>query len=419
MRNWLLIFLLFPIYNFGQDQEIKDLTKFLCSSNCFGRGYVLKGDSISAERLRQEYLTRGLVPINNSYFQPFSLNVNTFPDSCSVSINDKPLAPGIDFIVHPSSGDANGFFSIRKIPKEILLEGLSTNPNLIKDFHKNEIGVIDLREYNSKELSIVKTRIELMANLIPIIEVTEEKFIWSVGREALPNAYIKIQGKVFDTLKSDLIRIDINSQYVMHYTSQNVLGLLPSKRKKAKTIMITAHYDHLGMMGENCMFPGANDNASGVAMLISLVDELNKTKNRKFNYLFVCFGGEEAGLVGSRFMSNHLPINKGKIRFLLNLDIFGSGEEGITVVNATLFEKEFKKLERLNKRKKSVERIKKRGPAANSDHYFFTEMGIPSFFIYTEGPNKNYHDIYDTFENLSFEKFDDLTILLSKFLNKL
>ena len=104
---------------------------------------------------------------------------------------------------------------------------------------------------------------------------------------------------------------------------------------------------------------------------------------------------------------------------MLNLDIMGSGEEGITVVNSTLFNNEFKKLLKLNKQLNALPVIKPRGPAANSDHYFFTQAGVPAFFIYTMGPNKHYHDIFDTYDELSFEAFDSLANLIEVFVRKL
>ena len=97
----------------------------------------------------------------------------------------------------------------------------------------------------------------------------------------------------------------------------------------------------------------------------------------------------------------------------------GSGEEGITAVNATLFPKEFELLTRINMKKKYLKAIKSRGPAANSDHYFFTEAGVPAFFIYTMGSNKNYHDVFDKYENLTFSAFENIGNLIIDFVRKL
>jgi Zn-dependent M28 family amino/carboxypeptidase len=105
-----------------------------------------------------------------------------------------------------------------------------------------------------------------------------------------------------------------------------------------------------------------------------------------------------------------------QISLVLNLDIMGSGEEGITVVNGTVYPQLFQRLVELNESTQSVNQIKPRGKAANSDHYPFSEAGIPAVFIYTMGPNKNYHDIHDKAEALSFNRFDQLHYLLVRFL---
>ena len=132
--------------------------------------------------------------------------------------------------------------------------------------------------------------------------------------------------------------------------------------------------------------------------------------------VFVAFAGEEAGLLGSKYYVEHPVFPLKNMRFLLNLDIMGSGEDGITCVNSTLFKKEFDRLLQLNEEVNYLPIIKPRGPAANSDHYFFTESGVPAFFIYTMGPNKNYHDVFDTYEALSFDKFDEIEQLLLEFI---
>ena len=81
-----------------------------------------------------------------------------------------------------------------------------------------------------------------------------------------------------------------------------------------------------------------------------------------------------------------------------------------------MFKSEFDRLIELNTEGSNVTQIKSRGPAANSDHYFFTEKGVPAFFMYTMGPNKHYHDIQDTAEELSYAAFEPLAKLLLAFI---
>ena len=97
----------------------------------------------------------------------------------------------------------------------------------------------------------------------------------------------------------------------------------------------------------------------------------------------------------------------------------GSGEHGITAVNGRVFKKEFKLLQKMNRKTQAVPVVKARGKAANSDHYFFTEKGVRSFFVYTMGENKNYHDIFDTYENLNYNSFNGLSKLFDSFLRRL
>jgi Zn-dependent M28 family amino/carboxypeptidase len=228
---------------------------------------------------------------------------------------------------------------------------------------------------------------------------------------------LQVQDSVF-TSNPEKITINIDSEFKKVHGSQNVIGYLPCKKKHAKTIVFSAHYDHLGRMGKDTYFPGANDNASGCSMLFYLADYF-KNHPSKYNLVFIAFAGEEAGLIGSNYYVQNPLFPLKDIRFLVNLDIMGSGEEGITAVNATLFPKEFELLTRINKKKKYLKAIKSRGPAANSDHYFFTEAGVPAFFIYTMGSNKNYHDVFDKYESLTFSAFENIGNLIIDFVRKL
>ena len=418
MPKFFALFLgcLLSLNGFGQIEEVRRITKTLCSPAFHGRGYVNKGDSIAADFIASEFKKIGLKPLKKKkYLQPFTLDVNTFPGKMDVKMGSKTLVPGIHFLVDPSSKGFNG----RWKPKLVSVTTALNQELLLAEIKNIKTGAagynclaFDFAGLPADTLKLVAGLTEQVADIIPVIEVTNHKFTWSVGRSQLKNAFIEIQDSIFQDGKE--WSINIEAKFIKEYGSQNVAAYLPSKNKQAKTLVFTAHYDHLGQMGSDTYFPGGNDNASGTAMLLSMAKYF-KEHPSDCNLVFIAFAGEEAGLVGSEYFVNHPLIKLSKISFLVNLDIMGSGEEGITVVNATLFEKEFLELQKINEENQLLAQVKKRGPTQNSDHYWFTTKGVPAFFIYTQGPNKNYHDVFDTYEALSFKEYDDITTLLVKF----
>ena len=89
------------------------------------------------------------------------------------------------------------------------------------------------------------------------------------------------------------------------------------------------------------------------------------------------------------------------------------------VVNGSVFEKEFNHLTQLNSTNKYLKVIKQRGKAQNSDHYWFTEAGVPSFFIYTMGGVQAYHDVFDIEQTLPLTGFIDTFKLITAFVSSL
>lgn len=413
-KTILLFFLFAPQFTFGQIEEVRRITQTLCSPEFHGRGYVNKGDSIAAEFIVSEFKKIGLKPLKKSHFQSFSLDVNTFPDKMSIEMGKKSLIPGVHFLVDPASASFNGVLKPKRISVATALDEAKLTQelmDLLKEGKFNSVA-FDFEGLSADTLKKLAGLTEMIAGVLPVIEVMDRKFTWSVASEQLKFPLIQIQAHSFSFEQE--LGVSIDAKLIQNYTSRNVFGYLPGKKKCGKTVVYSAHYDHLGRMGTDTYFPGGNDNASGTAMLISMAKYF-KENPVDYNILFIAFAGEEAGLVGSKYFVENPLLKLDKIEFLLNLDIMGSGEEGITVVNATLFDNEFKELQKINEEKKLLTQVKARGPAANSDHYWFTQKGVPAFFIYTMGPNKNYHDVYDTYENLSFVEYQDITTLLVEF----
>lgn len=114
-------------------------------------------------------------------------------------------------------------------------------------------------------------------------------------------------------------------------TAANVIGYLDNEA--STTVIIGAHYDHLGTDGQNNSLDansknkihnGADDNASGVAGVIELARYFStNNKKEKNNFLFLCFSGEELGLLGSKFFTEHSPVDLAIVNYMINMDMIG------------------------------------------------------------------------------------------------
>lgn len=419
MLKTTLSFIALSFLSFSQVADLRLHTQNLCSKEMHGRGYVNSGDSIAAAYLEKNFFDLGVrtFPDKSSYFQPFTFDVNCFPGQMRVVVNGRKLEPGKDFIVKPNSGSYKNAFGTISVTGVDLFDTryMTTTYNMIKN-SRGKLGLaLNFEGLKGDSLKIAQEKAEKFMNIGPVIEIDKNKFTWSVAREAKEYPYIHVRDSLYEEGKWF---VEIENEFKLKHKAKNVIAYIPAKKKSDKTVFFTAHYDHLGQMGHDTYFPGANDNASGTAMLLTLAKYF-KENPPNFNIVFIAFAGEEAGLIGSKYFVDNPWMPLTDITFVVNLDIMGSGEEGITVVNATLYPKAFKKLLKINNKEKLLTQIKSRGPAANSDHYFFSEAGVPAFFIYTMGPNKHYHDIYDTHSELSFAESEDITVLLRLFLEKI
>jgi Zn-dependent M28 family amino/carboxypeptidase len=212
-----------------------------------------------------------------------------------------------------------------------------------------------------------------------------------------------------------VVSIDFRPQINTQIKARNVIGMVEGTSVKDSFLVICAHYDHLGMLGKSVIFPGANDNASGSAMLMEMAREVS-AKPLKYSVLFIAFSGEEAGLLGSFYFVENPLVPLSRIRFVMNLDLMGFGENGATVVNGSIYPELFERLKSINQSKNYLPELKVRGKAANSDHYPFSEKGVPAFFMYSLGGPGFYHDVDDKASTLSLARFPEIYRLILDFL---
>lgn len=383
--------------------RVRNNLKILCSQEFAGRGYLQEGHLKAAEWIKNQFQQLGLLPIEGNYFHPFSLDQNLFPSTVSCNWNNRPLKLGKDFLPDPGCPPLKKKFTIR-ILDSINIQQITSNKKLN---YPKEAWVFTSRTPLPKDFK---------KNYHPGLWIqTSQKLTHSLDQEQNEDPAIVVKDS-FPLGPNQEISVDIQSVIKKNIAAKNVVALVRGTEKPDSFLVITAHYDHLGMLGKETWFPGANDNASGTSMMLEMADWYAKHPPR-YSILFIAFSGEEAGLIGS-FSFVHQPlIPLKRIRFLLNLDLLGFGENGATVVNATLHPSEFNRLQQLNHQHKYLPEIKSRGKAANSDHYPFSEAGVPAFFYYTLGGPGYYHDIFDTPQTINLKHFSKNFSLLREFLD--
>jgi aminopeptidase YwaD len=408
---FLCIYLLCSTYTLAQDiEQVKKDIEVLTSSNFAGRGYSNEGDQKAARYILDRFNEVGLQPVLGQSLQKFPVTVNTFPNRANLKIDKKQLEPGVDFILNASSKSGKGKSKLLYLDSLIFSQVPVQDAFLARDLKKTTVV------YPAKWYSALIQRQDIFDHLYEaksLIGLQEKKLTASISSSQLcpPNFEIKIEEFPSDA-KTATMKVDAILK--KEYTTQNVLGMIEGTVHPDQFIFFTAHYDHLGQLGKTAYFPGANDNAAGIAILLDLANYF-KNNPPAFSIVFIAFGAEELGLLGSEYYVKHPVVPLKQIEFLINLDLVGTGDEGITVVNGSVFQEEFKELVQINESKKYLPDIKKRGTAANSDHYYFTENGVKAFFIYTLGGIKAYHDVFDRPETLPLTKYSELYQMIIDF----
>ena len=195
-------------------------------------------------------------------------------------------------------------------------------------------------------------------------------------------------------------------------TGRNVIGYLDNQAKN--TVIIGAHYDHLGYGGEGSLYRdsikavhnGADDNASGTAVMLDLARKL-KGKNTNNNYLFMAFSGEEMGLLGSNYFVKNPTINTQTVSYMINMDMVGRLKQDSTLaVYGVGTSPMFKQvLKAHNNKFKLIENESGVGP---SDHTSFYLADIPVLHFFT-GQHEDYHKPGDDSEKLNYEGMEKIS----------
>jgi len=340
----------------------------------------------------------------NHEFYPINLSSNG-------KLNDIPViwisyglhAPELGYSDYDRlEADVNGYIALMDIANP---EGIPTEQNLLtKAIEALDRGALALLLYKSNSsVEIPESKFtEIKALGIPVVFIKNKAFK-KVPRDFVENASVTV------------------SQYEVPKKGYNVLAYLDNTADK--TVVIGAHYDHLGWgidgslhKGPRKIHNGADDNASGTAALLELAYFLKKNKTTENNnYLFIAFSGEEMGLLGSQYFVANPSIDLSEINYMLNMDMLGRMEVGMALsVNGTgscsLWKQSLEEVDcdafALTMKPKGF------GP---SDHAPFYLNGIPALHFWT-GEHTDYHKPSDDVEKINFEAESQIISFIESFI---
>lgn len=424
MRLIILFFALLLLHtsSYAQDSSYaRELMLKLGSNSFSGRGYINGGIDSAAQFISKEYKKIGLSSFGDNYFQEFSIAVNSI-NKAELSLNKNSLIAGEEFILDIHCKSISSKFSCL-----LINEKTRTNKKKLSKLSSKAKGkVLILTKYQNKDKEVQKWY-DYIAYANPFgaegcIILDSSGFTYSVAQyQELQNYFIaKIHPDAFPKKKIKKTSVSIETNYNENYKVKNIIGYLQGREYPDSFIVISAHYDHIGKMGD-AIFPGGNDNASGVAMMLDLARKIKNIRFRpRYSLIFIAFASEETGLHGSSYLAENPIFELSRIRFMINLDMVGTGSEGITVVNGSIFNNEFSLLQELNEKNNYLSQVKVRGESCNSDHCPFYKKAVPAVFIYTMGKEHlEYHTIGDKAEVVPLTAYEGLFHLLEEFIYSL
>ena len=214
----------------------------------------------------------------------------------------------------------------------------------------------------------------------------------------------------FDTGKK--MSINVKLERVEPGVGENVIGILPGTDPVLKNeyMVIGAHMDHNGISPDGHAYYGADDNASGTSVIMELARTMAAQPNGfKRSIVFIGFGGEERGLLGSKYFSQHPTIPVDQICLMTNYDMQGCGDGGAAFAGRNYFQAPIDKLvESLSDSVVTKFRVERGWGLWGSDHASFLKIGIPAIGFGSTGDHAFYHRVEDTPEAINTQSLQSV-----------
>lgn len=437
--------------------ELKKHISYLASDELKGRKTGTEGDSLAAEYIRKELKEIGLVPLYDKGFQRYRVTDKIISGPAN-SLLVNGAAPKLDADFAPFAFSENGSFSA---PVVFAGYGFDINEDSLK---WKDYADLDVK---GKIVMILRADPEIDKNASPFIKYSHDRDKVLQAKDMGAVAVMLVSGKGFDSedkfealAKGDqsvgipALRIsrkvantileakkqnieDLEKKLnesrkpasfatgvsisghsdVIQTTipTRNVVMVLPGSDEVLKNeyVVLGAHFDHLGMGGQGsgsripdtvAVHYGADDNASGVAMILELAEKLAANpESHKRSIAVITFSGEEMGLLGSKNFVDHSSIDLTKVDAMINMDMVGRlNENSLVQIGGVGTAEPFKKMI-YNDTDTTILKLSLAdegyGP---SDHSSFYGKNIPVLFIST-GAHLDYHTPADTWQKINYD----------------
>lgn len=395
--------------------NLKAHIQYLADDKLEGRRTGTEGERLAMEYITNQFKAIGLSPKGTEYYtQTFIVNDGKqIGASTSFIINSDTLEAGKEFFPFPYSPDIYiealpaiavqeaempWFFDLKEP-----LEENKTNPHFdLPDYIRTntkkakERGASAIILYNSSAIEdklVFDSKDRSAQQTIPVVYVSK-----AVAKKHLTDNAATLNIK---------LRVSINEKNRQGF---NVLGYIDNKA--ATTVVLGAHYDHLGF-GEDgnsrhtahelAIHNGADDNASGTAALIELGRKLKSSKATNNNYLFIAFSGEELGLYGSKYFVENPTIDLKSVNYMINMDMVGRLNDSSKTVTIGGYGTSPIWSEVINNNQSAPLSVKIDSSGTGpSDHTSFYRKDIPVLFYFT-GLHTDYHKPTDDADKVNYE----------------
>ncbi|PCJ85987.1 MAG: peptidase M28 [Flavobacteriales bacterium] len=464
--------------------ELSKHLHVLASDEYEGRETGRKGQKMAAEYIKKHFENIGIPPVNGSYYQEFPLTIK-YPHGVTININDKEyeflkdfyffrgfndtlikaneivfLGYGIDdenYSDYKDAGDLNGkivmFFDGEPFDKKkksyvTQREGfsgwtMSWRKKLERAKRAKVAGALIITNDMKGSIENLRHYIEAPSmkldteekkphrrppNFYISTEMADALLSQSKKSTEVLKKKIEKKGKPISFTTQGNLKIDV-SRKEEKVVSENVLGYIEGTDKKDEVLILTAHYDHIGIDGEE-VYNGADDDGSGTVALLELAEAFSVAKKAgngpRRSILIMPVAGEEKGLLGSKYYTDN-PIFKLENTIAdLNIDMIGridTMHEGnanyVYLIGSDKLSTELHAIsEKANATYTNIELDYTFNQPDDpnrfyyrSDHYNFAKNQIPVIF-YFNGVHEDYHKSTDTVEKIDFDKIEKITKLV-------